>query len=72
MSSVADHLRCDTIERVGRLSIPQRIELALALGDDDLRLYMLASGRPREEAVRHLRSQRAHGRTLSRAAALEP
>lgn len=68
MTSVADQLRRDTAARVRRLTIPQRIALALSLGDADLDLYVRASGRRRDEALRDLRAQRARGRTLSRAA----
>jgi len=69
MRSVADQLRQDTRERVGRLSVPERIELALSLGRDDLSLYMRATGKHRDDALRDLRAQRARGRTHSGAAA---
>lgn len=68
MPSVADQLRRDTAERVQRLPVGRRIDLALALGEDDLRLYMQTSGKSRAAAVRDLRSQRAGGRTVSRSA----
>jgi hypothetical protein len=36
MRSVADDLRRQTLAHVLTLSLPARIDLALALGDDDL------------------------------------
>ena len=71
MQSVADSLRRDTRERVLTLSIAERIALALSLGDDDLALYMRASGKDREAALQDLRAQRARGRTPSRSASPE-
>ena len=71
MISVADQLRRDTADRVGRLSVAERIALALAIGDDDLALYMQASAKDRESALRDLRAQRARGRTPSRSASRE-
>jgi hypothetical protein len=68
MISVADQLRRDTAERVRRLPVAERIALALAIGDDDLALYMQASGKVREAALEDLRRQRARGRAPSRAA----
>jgi hypothetical protein len=68
MRSVADSLRRDTHERVLRLSIADRIALALSLGDADLDLYIKTSGKTREQARRDLSAQRAKGRTTSRAA----
>ena len=68
MPSVADQLRRDTALRIQRLPIARRIAVALALGEDDLRLYMQASGKSRASACRDLRAQRARGRTVSRSA----
>jgi hypothetical protein len=68
MISVADQLRRDTAERVRRLSVTERIALALVIGDDDLALYMQVSGKDREAALADLRTQRARGRTPSGAA----
>jgi hypothetical protein len=68
MSSVADQLRRDTADRVRRLPVAERIALALAIGDDDLALYMQASGKDRAAALQDLRAQRARGRTPSRSA----
>jgi hypothetical protein len=68
MQSVADSFRRETHERVLRLSIADRIALALSLGDADLDLYIKTSGKTREQAMRDLTAQRAKGRARSRAA----
>jgi hypothetical protein len=68
MHSVADELRRDTAARVAQLSVQERIELALSLGDADLDLYIRASGKNHDEALRDLRAQRARQRTPSRTA----
>jgi hypothetical protein len=68
--STNDDLRRRTIARVLDLPIDARIHLALSLGDDDLALFVRASGLAREEARLRLRQQRASGRTMSRAAAI--
>ena len=65
MRSVADQLRRDTVERVRELTIQQRIDLALSLGDADLDLYVRTSGRRRDDALRDLRAGHARGRAAS-------
>jgi hypothetical protein len=72
MRSVADDLRGNTGERVLQLPVLARIELALALGRDDLRLYVQASGLSPDEARRDLVAQRRQGRQPSYAAESEP
>jgi hypothetical protein len=72
MRSVADQLRHETGERVARMSVAERIELALSLGAEDLLLYMRASGKTRDEALRDLRTQRGRGRSYSRTASPSP
>ena len=69
MKSVADQFRHETGDRVARLSVAERIELALSLGTEDLALYMSASGKSRDDALRDLRAQRCRGRLHSRTAA---
>jgi hypothetical protein len=69
MRSVADDLRRETSMRVAHLTVPERIALALSLGDADLTLYMKTSGKNRLDALRALRAQRARLRTPSGAAA---
>ena len=68
MRSVADALRARTITQVLAMSPGERIALALSLGDDDLELFIRASGLDRGEALGRLRAGRRHGRTPSRSA----
>ena len=68
MHSVADELRRDTAVRLAQLSVQERIELPLSLGDADLDLYIRASGKNYDQALRDLRAQRARLRTPSRTA----
>lgn len=68
MRSVIDELRRDTVTRVLALPVPERIALALSLGDEDLARYAAHSGLDADEARRRLRAQHARGRTPSRAA----
>lgn len=63
MRSVADEVRRQTHARVLALPVLARVELALALGDDDLDLFMRTNGLGREEALLRLRAQRQAGRT---------
>jgi hypothetical protein len=69
--SVADDLRLKTIARVLDMPIAARLQLALALGDDDLDVFVRTSGMGRDEARRRLRAQRARGRVPSGAAAID-
>ncbi len=50
------------------MPVPERIALALALGDDDLALFVRSSGLDRADALRRLRARRAQGRSPSDAA----
>jgi len=63
--SIADALRGRTMDQVLALPVQERIALALALGDDDLALFVRTSGLDLETARRRLRSQRQHGRVPS-------
>jgi hypothetical protein len=65
MRSVADGLRLDSSLRVSRLSVVERIELALRLGEDDVALYRAAHGVSDAEARRELAHARASGRVPS-------
>ena len=67
--SIADGLRERTIAQVLALTVAERIALAFRLGDDDLSLYVRASGLEGDEARRRLRARRQIGRTPSRSAA---
>ena len=66
MPSLADALRARTVAQVLALPIRARIALALSLGDDDLELFVRASGLDRASALARLRAGRRHGRTPSR------
>ena len=66
MRSVADILRLDSARRVAQLSVGERIDLALRLGDEDVALYRAAHGVTDAEARRALRRARAAGRLPSR------
>ena len=68
MRSVADDLRASTRARVLTMPVPERIQLALALGDEDLALFVRSSGLDRADALQRLRARRAHGRCPSGAA----
>lgn len=68
MRSVADNLRSEIGDRVLQLPVLARIELALALGGEDLALYAQASGLSPDAARRALVAQRRHGRHDSQAA----
>jgi len=68
MSSAADEMRTRTTERVLALPVMDRIALALALGDDDLHVFMRSSGLDRATALGRLAGTRRHGRTPSRCA----
>ena len=65
MKSVADNLRAGTHQAVRELPTAARIELALALGDDDLALFMRTSGLSRQQALEMLQQQHARGRRPS-------
>jgi len=68
VSSIATELRRLTARQVLALTPDERIDLALALGDDDARLFIDASGLPVELASRRLRAARQVGRQRSVAA----
>jgi len=56
---------------VAGMTLQERIALAYALGDEDVRLFMAVSQLEREEAVAMLRRARHHGRQHSVAGALD-
>jgi len=62
MRSVADDLKHADRQAMARLSIEERITLALALGDADLDALQRARGIDRAEAVRVVERQRQSGR----------
>ena len=68
MRSVADDLRARNSARVLQLSVPERIALALSLGDEDLARFSQANRLQPAEALARLRAIRARGRRPSVAA----
>jgi hypothetical protein len=66
--SVADELRARTVAQVLALPVPDRIELALTLGDDDLALFLRTSGMAPGAALGVLRAQRQRRRIPSASA----
>jgi hypothetical protein len=63
--SVADDLRAHTRSRILDLPVRARIELALALGDADLELFVKTSGLARDKAHARLTAQRARNRCVA-------
>jgi len=47
----------------------ERIELAFAIGEEDLALYIAANGLTRDEALARIRIERQSGRRYSRSKA---
>jgi hypothetical protein len=68
VKSVATTLRAASLARILDMPVAERIALALAIGDDDLDLFVRASGLDRAEALRRLRAGRRQGRLPSRCA----
>lgn len=66
MRSVADDVRLEAARAVARLSLEERIALALELGDDDVALYRAAHGTSDADARAAFRRARAVGRLPSR------
>lgn len=66
MKSVADELRAELREELCRLSVDERLELALRLGEEGLELFRQANGLDRETAVRLLQRRKQAGRTPSK------
>jgi hypothetical protein len=65
MRSVADDLRRLTRARVLTMTPAARIDLALALGEDDLALFARTAGLEPQAARRRLRARRSRGRAPS-------
>lgn len=66
MKSVADDLRAELREEINRLSVEERLELMLRLGEEGLELFRQANGLDRETAIRLLQRRRQAGRTPSK------
>lgn len=71
MRSVADEVRERDRRDVARLSVDERIALALRLGELDLELYCGSRGLDRGSGLRRLRQQRQQGRVFSACMSLE-
>lgn len=66
MRSVADELREEDRRAVAALTVADRLELALELGERSLEIYMAHYGVDRETALEHFRAQAQKGRRPSR------
>ena len=66
MKSVADDLRAELREKINRLSVEERLELALRLGEEGLELFRQANGLDRRTAIRLLQRRRQAGRRPSK------
>ena len=66
MNSVANELREVERQELARMTVSERLALALRLGDDDLELFAKARNIDRESASTRLRSGRQNGRRPSR------
>ncbi|HEV8231116.1 MAG TPA: hypothetical protein VGQ75_02115 [Thermoanaerobaculia bacterium] len=65
MKSVADRVREEQREQVGRMPVSERLALAFRLAEDDLQLFAAAGGHDRATAMALLRRARRHGRRAS-------
>ncbi len=66
MNSVADELREVERQELSRMTVSERLALALRLGDDDLELFARARNIDRESGNALLRRGRQNGRRPSR------
>jgi hypothetical protein len=66
MRSVADDLRDELREETSRLTVQERIEQALRLGERGLEIFQKANGLDRETALRELQRRRQAGRRPSK------
>ena len=66
MRSVADDLRDELREEMRKLSVEERIQLGLRLGEEGLERFRQANGLDRETAIRILQRRRQAGRTPSK------
>jgi hypothetical protein len=61
-SKVAEETRQDLDRRIAAMTPVERIELAFAMGEEDLVLYCAANELTREEALARIRIERQNGR----------
>lgn len=66
MRSVADDLRDELQEDLLRLSVEERMALALRLGERGLEMFRQANGLDRETALREIQRQQQAGRRSSK------
>lgn len=66
MSTVADRLRFESLERLRRMTPAERLDEALLLGEQAIDAYAAAHGVGRDEARRRLERGSQAGRRLSR------
>lgn len=66
MRSVADDLRAELRDEMRRLSMDERVALALRLGEEGVERFRLAHGLDRETAIRILERRRQAGRRPSK------
>jgi len=66
MKSVADDLRDELREKMRQLSVQERLDLALHLGEESLELFRQANGLDRKTAIRLLQRRRQAGRRPSK------
>ena len=68
-SKVAEELREEQDREMLALTPFERVELAYALGEEDLLRYMATDGLERDEALSRIRAERQYGRRYSRSKA---
>jgi hypothetical protein len=68
-SKVAEETRQELDRQMLAMTPAARIELAFAIGEDDLVLFAAANGLTREEALSRIRTERQSGRRYSRSKA---
>jgi hypothetical protein len=61
-SKVAEQTQRDLDRRIAAMTPSERIELAFAMGEEDLVLYCAANELTREEALARIRIERQNGR----------
>jgi hypothetical protein len=66
MRSVADEFRARDREALLKLSFEERLEIAFALGEEDLARFCQAQGVDRETGIRLLQRRRQAGRRPSK------
>jgi hypothetical protein len=68
-SKVAEETRQELDRRMLAMTPAERIELAFAIGEEDLVLFAAANGLTRDEALSRIRMERQSGRRYSRSKA---